>query len=410
MEKVELHQHTHFSKLDGMSTIEDIINSAKELNEEYVTITDHGSCAGHFQLQEEANKVGLKSIKGIEAYCNFDLTKKERKTEHLIILAKNKIGYENLLYLNWLSNQDSHFYYKPRIDYNSLVENKEGLIIGSACMLSAFGRFINNNKIEMAKKLFDWFVETFKDNFYAEIQINELDIQKNVNNYMINWANEKGIPIVLTNDTHYPNKNDSYYQFIMMLMNRKKKLYEHKIDVKNGKAFEIDTKYLYPKSIDEHIKLSKKWEYVYNEEQIKEWCSNSYYIAKKCDYEIPMFSDIYIPKIDNSINKFKQLCYEGIKRINKDKDEIYVKRLEYEIDIILNARLQEYFLIVKDYINAAKNNNVEVGLARGSSGGSLVCYCLGIIEIDPIVEDLSFERFLNPHRVGEYVINFLNGE
>lgn len=390
-EFIHLHTHTAYSLLDGECKIEKLIKKVKENNQSAVAITDHGVMYGVVEFYKEAVKNGIKPIIGCEMYvCPRTLYEKtyeyDKKRYHLVLLAKNNVGYKNLVKLVSISHTDG-FYIKPRIDKATLKKYSEGLICLSACIAGEIPQFILNGDIDGARIAVREYINIFgKENFFLELQNHGMEKEARANIELINLAREFGVGLVATNDVHYVNKRDSVYQDVLMCIQTGKKL----IDTDRIK-FESDEMYL--KSSEEMSVLFEKLPVaIENTKKIADMCNVTLEFGK---YHLPEF------RLDNNEEHYsylKRLCTDGLKKKYENFGE-HIKRLEYELQVIKDMGFVDYFLIVWDFIRYAKENGIYVGPGRGSAAGSLVSYCLDITTVDPIKYNLIFERFLNPSRV-----------
>jgi len=387
-EFLHLHVHTEFSLLDGCSRLDDLINRAKELSMSAVAITDHGVMYGVADFFKKAVKAGIKPILGCEVYICKDMTEKTkeyREYAHLILLAKNLEGYKNLMRLCSIGFIKG-FYHKPRIDYKTLSEYKDGLICLSACLAGDIPSMILNGDYKGAKRLALDLKNMFEDDFYIELQDHGLADQKAVSPDLIKISKECDIPLVLTNDVHYVNREDALAQDVLMCIQTRNFL-----DDENRMKFSTEEFYL--KSYDEMKTLFP--DYI-------EAINNTKVIADKCNvvldfgnYHMPVFK---LDEMDHN-EYLKQRVIEGLKfRYNNISEEIKT-RAEYELSVINSMGFTDYFLITWDFIKFAKENGIIVGPGRGSAAGSIVAYALKITDIDPIEYSLLFERFLNPERI-----------
>ncbi|MFN3787019.1 MAG: DNA polymerase III subunit alpha, partial [Sulfurihydrogenibium azorense] len=409
---VHLHLHTHYSLLDGAIKIKDLAKKAVEYGYKAVGLTDHGNIFGAVEFYQEMKSVGVKPIIGMESY--FTNNRFEKKGEgsddiltdknyHLILFAKDKTGFKNLMKLSSLSYTEG-FYYKPRIDWELLEKYHEGLICQTACLKGFIPNLLSKGQYEEAKKYAKRLKDIFGEDLYFEIQVNGLEEQEEANKGIIKLAKELGIKVVGTNDSHYLNPEDQPAHDVIKALQMKETLQSLQ---EKGKAFKV--KGLHFTSPEEMYEKFKGYE---------EYLKNTMEIAEKCNVEIDtaetrgyLFPKYQIPGIENPTQEdikayFEKLSKEGLekrlekeKNLSKEKLQEYRERLQYEIDVINKMGFAEYFLIVQDFINYAKNNGIPVGPGRGSAGGSLVAYCLGITEIDPLKHGLIFERFLNPERI-----------
>lgn len=403
-----LHCHTVMSTYDGVSTCQELVDQAVLKGHKSLAITNHGlSAMGDlYAFQQYAKQKGIKPILGNEAYVVDELEKMEgnkrvrTKNNHIILLASNKKGWENLCHLSYISNLDEkHFYYKPRITFKELFKYKEGLVVGSACLASPFSNLIKRGKEEEANNLFRKFYEEFGDNFYAEIQMNEIvDEQKPYNDWIIAQATRYRIPVVITGDVHYAIPEGAITQNFMF--NLRKEEESEGDDTYRCKS-------LFYQSVEDFKKFNEIWNYGYTDKQIETWCSNTDRIAEKCNFEIPLGKGMKLPRYSfNEEEDFVKLAKEGLaKHFNceyKNCPEEYRKRLEHEIIILLKKGAYRYMLNLSSVIRWAKEEKgYMVGPSRGSAGGSLVNICLGIASwaIDPIENGLLFSRFVSEDRL-----------
>ncbi|HOM03091.1 MAG TPA: DNA polymerase III subunit alpha [Acetivibrio sp.] len=391
---VHLHVHTEYSLLDGANRIKHLIKRTKELEMDSIAITDHGVMYGVVDFYKEAVNNGIKPILGCEIYTakrsRFDKQGGwDSDPGHMVLLAKNNTGYKNLMKIVSIGFTEG-FYYKPRVDMEVLERYSEGLIAMSACLSGDIPKAILNNDYEKAKELALKFNSIFgQDNFYLELQINGIEEQNIVNQQLIKLGRETGIPLVATNDAHYLRREDARAHEILLCIQTGK-------SINDEDRLRFSTDDFYVKSPEEMISLF---------ENIPEAISNTVKIADMCNVELE-FNKLHLPKFDvpdqqDPYEYLRSLCYRGFERIyrKEDRDEEKIKRLEYELSVIKQMGYVDYFLIVGDFIRYAKEKGIMVGPGRGSAAGSLVAYCLGITNIDPIKYNLLFERFLNPERV-----------
>lgn len=392
---VHLHNHSHYSLLDGLTKIDDMVSRAKELGMDAIALTDHGNLYGAIEFYKKAKKEGVKPILGVEAYLAPG-SRLEKETSgggrlpyyHLILLVKNETGWKNLIKLVSYAYFEG-FYYKPRMDKELLGRYKDGLIALSACLTGEIPRLLTADKYEAAKKVALEYLDMFGEgNFYLEIGSHP-NIKETLKAHdgLVRLSKETGIPLVATQDIHYLKKEDSEYHDILLAIQTGNKLSDADRLTLRDDDFSM-------RSPDEMAGLLK---------DIPEAIENTIKIADKCNLEIP-FNKIHLPSFpipENTtpIKYLRQLTEERVsKRFAKITAEIQ-ERLEYELDVIDKMGFADYFLIVQDFINWAKNYGIVVGPGRGSAAGSLVSYVLGITGIDPLKYDLIFERFLNPERI-----------
>jgi len=389
----QLHLHSQMSTLDGMASAEEIVLRAKELGQPAVALTNHGVMNDFWDFIKAGRKHGVKAIVGNEVYITEDISIKEKGTRHyhLVLLAKNTQGLKNLLKLTTISHLKG-FYNRPRIDYKLLEQYKDGLICLSACLAGVSQRQIAEGDYLGAKKTIKRFKKIFGNDFYLEIQPNEHTMQKKVNQAYASWYKDLGVGIVATQDVHYLRKDDYL---------------THRVLTKIG-DFDSDVyKHNYWSEGEEVIKQLMEFTGV-PEAVAREAVETTVKIAEQVEgYEID--TSIKLPKFPvpapfkTEEEYLKQLCREGwtrrgLNKLSKQEQKVYVDRILYEFDVIINKGFSGYFLIVQDFIKWARDNGIVVGYGRGSAGGSLVSWLLGIVELDPIRYGLLFERFLNPER------------
>ena len=396
---IHLHNHTHYSLQDGACTVEGLVNAAVKHGMQSVALTDHGVMYGIAEFYKTATKAGIKPILGMEAYVvsegsRFDRGKEDIKGKkrtkhynHLILLAKNKIGYNNLSKLSTLGHTEG-FYYRPRVDLELLQKYREGLVCTSACAGGVVAAHLVNNNYDLAKNTAKIYKEIFGDDFYLEIQDHNMEIEKPVLEGMPKLAKELGIKLVATNDCHYIEKDHALAHNILLLLSDK-----------NGtdyRQLRYGTDQIYFKSADEMKKLFKNY---YG--AIENTLEIDSKIDFKLDYGGYQFPKFPIPEDSpaRTLDDYLELlATEGLnKKFPKITDEIK-ERFEFEIATIKKMEFAGYFLIVQDFINAAKKMKIPVGPGRGSAAGSLVAFTLGITNINPLDYNLLFERFLNPAR------------
>ena len=376
-----------------MSRIKDLPVRAKELGMKAIALTDHGVMYGAVDFYKECKKNDIKPIIGCEVYVaphsRFDKEAgRDNGYNHLILLAKNKTGYQNLSKLVSLSFVEG-FYYKPRIDLEILEKYSEGLICLSACLAGSLSQAIIQDNMEKAEEIALWHKRVFKDDYYIEIQHNGLRQQIMVNQKLIQLARKLDIPLVATNDAHYLKKEDSYFHEVLLCIQTGKRMSDED-------RMRFETQEFYIKSPEEMADYFSEF---------PDAIENTVKIAEKCNYNFE-FGVTKLPNYDvpeeyaTHLDYFKDLCYKGIKnRYGEKPAEEVMSRLEYEISVIDKMGYVDYFLIVWDYINYAKSVGIPVGPGRGSGAGSIAAYAIGITDIDPLKYGLLFERFLNPERV-----------
>lgn len=384
-----LHVHTQYSLLDGFSKITDLISYAKELGMNSIAITDHGNMYGAVEFYQEAQKQGIKPIIGCEVYLTqgSHLEKNQRGNYHLILLAKNNTGYHNLMKI-CSAGQIDGFYYKPRIDKDVLRTHSEGIICLSACVAGEIPVSILQGNMEQAGRQVQEYIDIFgRENFYLEIQNHGLEEEKEVARGLIQLAKEFSLKLVATNDLHYVRKEDAAAQDVLLCIQT-----QANVDDANRMRFPNDSFYL--KSYEEMLELFPNY---------PEALDNTQEIADRCNLTLE-FGKLLLPKFDvpegfDEKSYLRKLCEESLPvRYPNASQEVY-DRLEFELGIINQMGYAAYFLIVWDFINYCRRNDVPVGPGRGSAAGSVVAYLLHITNIEPIHHKLLFERFLNPERV-----------
>ncbi len=389
---VHLHLHTEYSLLDGACVIKRLISHVKNMGQTAVAITDHGVMYGAVEFYKQAKKEGIKPIIGCEVYVanrsRFDKIHKLDHSNHLVLLCKNEIGYQNLIKLVSAGHIEG-FYSKPRIDKELLEKHSEGLICLSACLAGEIPQALLVNDYQKATQTALYYKNLFgEDNFYIEIQDHGLKEQKDVLPNLIKLAKECDIPLVATNDAHYLEKIDSKMQRLLICIQTGK-------TINDEDKLEFGTDEFYVKSTKEMYDLFS---------YAKQACENTNKIADMCNFDFE-FGVTKLPAFvapDGTDNKeyFRKLCFDGLKKYyGENPNQDIIDRLEYEISIIDTMGFINYYLIVYDFINFAKSNGIPVGPGRGSGAGSIAAYCVGITGIDPIKYNLLFERFLNPERV-----------
>ena len=393
MSFVHLHVHTEYSLLDGACRLDRLCSVAKERGQTALAITDHGNLFGAVDFYRTAKKHGIKPIIGCEVYVasrsRFDKVHGiDSNRHHLVLLCKNETGYKNLIKLVSSAWVDG-FYTKPRIDRELLEKHHEGLIALSACLAGEIPKLIVNNEYLKAKETALWYCNLFGEgNYYLEMQNHGIPEQIAVSEGLIRISSETGIPLVATNDVHYVNREDAYIQKILICIAT-----NHTVDEENSLEFTSDNFYL--KSEQEMRGLFPRTpEAIDNTQKIADMCNFDFEFGNT---KLPNF---VVPDGYSHYDYFKEKCYAGLKqRYGENPDNLYIERLEYELSVISNMGYVDYFLIVADFIQYARDHGIPVGPGRGSGAGSICAYCMGITNIDPIKYNLIFERFLNPDRV-----------
>lgn len=397
---VHLHNHSEYSLLDGASRIPDLVKRAKELGMPAIALTDHGNMYASVNFYNEAMQQGIKPIVGCELYLApksrlSKEVKEDRTSNHLTILAKNLIGYVNLIKLVTIANTEG-FYYKPRIDKEVLQKHAEGLIVLSGCSLGEIPMLLLSGEDEKARQAAKGYKEIFGEDFYLEVQDLGYPEQKEINLKIQALSKELGVRLVATNDSHYVNKEDALAQDVMLCIQTGKTLEEKE-------RMRLETQEFYIKSADEMQVLFA---------HMPEALESTLEIAQKIDLKMDIGKS-HLPHFDvpggETPNSYlERLAWEGIKTrygvVDQETGKHLIppevkNRVEYELKMIEKMNYAAYFLIVQDFVNYAKSHGIEVGPGRGSAAGSIVSYALGITSVDPLKFKLLFERFLNPERV-----------
>ena len=389
-----LHVHSEFSLLDGACRITDLPRRAKELGQTHLAITDHGSMYGVIAFYKACIKEGIRPIIGCEVYVapgsRFDREPGRPSPYHLVLLCKDEVGYKNLCYLVSAGFTEG-FYSRPRIDFELLKDHHAGLICLSACLGGEVPKRLMEQDYEGAKTVALRYRDLFgAGNYYIELQDHKLPEQPSVNSELIRLSKETGIPLVATNDTHYLTREDSRIHDVLLCIQTGK-------SVDDPDRMKFETNEFYLKSEEEMLSLFPN---------CPEAITNSQLIADQCKLDFA-FGNYHLPEFslpegwEDGAAYLEHLSYAGFEKHYGDsphKDTVE-KQLRYELDMIRDMGFIDYFLIVSDFIAYAKNQDISVGPGRGSAAGSVVSYCLGITDVDPIRYGLFFERFLNPERV-----------
>ena len=388
-----LHVHTEYSLLDGSNKIKEYVKRVKELGMDSAAITDHGVMYGVIDFYKEAKANGVKPILGCEVYVapNSRFDKEvgggEERYHHLVLLAENNEGYANLMKIVSKGFTEG-YYYKPRVDMEVLEQFHEGIIALSACLAGEVPRLLTKGLYEEAKKTALKYENCFgKGNYFFELQDHGIPAQRTVNTALLRLSKELDIPLVATNDIHYTYAEDEKSHDILLCIQTAKKVSdEDRMRYEGGQYYvksELEMRGLFP----------------YAQQAI----DNTAMIADRCNVEIE-FGVTKLPKFEvpagyDSWSYLNKLCADGLKERYPEDDGTIKEKLDYELDVIQNMGYVDYFLIVWDFINWAREHDIPVGPGRGSAAGSIVSYCLHITNIDPIRYSLLFERFLNPERV-----------
>ena len=409
-EFVHLHLHTEFSLLDGLARIDKLVDIIKERGWKSVAITDHGNMYGVIKFFEACVSNGIKPIIGEEFYICHDRHSRANREDigHLILLAKNNTGYQNLLKLSSFAFLEG-MYYKPRIDYELLEKYSEGIICLSACLAGHIPQCILKRQYDEADKHALWYKRVFGDDFYLEIQNHNIPEEKEVLLKLTEMSKRLDIPLVATNDVHYLYKEDYELQDVLMCVQLGKTY-----DEPDRMKFETQEFYLktyeemqealpgYEEALNRTLEIADKCNVFIKTKSLREIAEGGNANVPKEDQlgATENFIPKYIPDTGESSFEFlSRLAWEGLERNYEVIPQEYKDRLQMELDTIHKLGYVEYFLIVWDYINFARQNDIPVGPGRGSGAGSLVAYCSGITQVDPMKYDLFFDRFINPERV-----------
>jgi DNA polymerase-3 subunit alpha len=382
-----LHVHTEYSLLDGMCRIPRLVQKAKELGMESLAITDHGVMYGAIEFYQAAKEAGIKPIIGSEIYIapgsRFGRSAADKNNYHLILLAKDKVGYLNLIQLTTKAHLEG-YYYRPRVDKELLEQHHEGLIALSACVAGEVPQLILSRRYDDARKAALWYQQLFGD-FYLEIMRHPIPELDAINNYLIQMAPELGIPLVATNDTHYINREDASAHDLLLCIGTNTTIHDEK-------RIKMAGDFYYLKSPEEMAEMFK---------DIPQALENTLHISDKCNLDLE-FGRLHLPEIEIPEGKtpdgyLADLCHQGLRQYYPNPTPEIEKRLEYELEVIEKTEFANYVLVVWDIISFTKRRNILFGV-RGSAASSLVLHCLGITPLDPLVHGLVFERFLNIER------------
>jgi len=431
---VHLHTHTEYSLLDGAARVKDIFAKAHSLNQNAIAITDHGNLFGALEFSKQAVKFTdpqadfytfmkekrpfiIKPIIGCEVYCCDNMLNKtyeggtKPKFDHLVLLAKNEIGYKNLIKIVSFSYTKG-FYYKPRVDMALIKKHSKGLICLSGCLGGALAQAVRLGKTKEATEIATEFKTIFKDDYYIEIQDHNLIEQKRIIPVLASIASDLKIKLVATNDLHYVNKEDWAMQKVLQCISFRKQISPDELDEDAPAAISsigndatntenpgtddsgyFATREYYLKSYDEMLELFPN---------LEESLTNTQEVADKCEchfFTKQQLFPSFETKCETPTQMLRRLTFEGIARKYKKLTEEVKTRAEYELGLIERLGFVDYFLIVWDFIHYAEKNGIPVGPGRGSGVGSIVAYALNITRPDPLKYGLIFERFLNPDRI-----------
>jgi len=382
-----LHIHTEYSLLDGMCRIPQLVSRAKELGMNSLAITDHGVMYGAIEFYMAAKEAGIKPIIGCEVYVaqnsRSGRNASDRTNYHLVLLAKNQTGYRNLIQLTTKAHLEG-FYYRPRVDKELLQEYHQGLIALSACIAGEVPRLILGGRLQEAKQAALWYKQTFGD-FYLEIQRHPIPELEQINQGLISMSSELDIPLVATNDVHYVDQEDASAHDLLMCIGTNSSIHDEKRMKMAGDFFYLKT----PSEMEELFK------------DIPQAIENTERIAEMCNLKLE-FGRLHLPEIELPEGKtadqfLADLCYESLLQYYPQPTPEIEQRLSYELEVIKQTQFANYFLVVWDIIAFVRKHNILFGV-RGSAAASIVLHCLGITEVDPIENELVFERFLNLER------------
>ena len=420
MNYVGLHVHTHYSLFDGIATPQEYVDRASKLGMNALAITDHGSLSGHREFYRSAKEKGIKPILGLEGYMCADISDKRDKSErtgqqdlvynHIILLAKNQKGLENLNKISEIAWTDG-FFKKPRFDFEILQKYKEGIIVTSACPSSVIVKALEEQEFALAKKHIKWFKDNFGSDYYIEVMPHNTP---EINKYLIDLADEFNIKAIVTPDCHHVDESQKHIQEFKLLMNTHAKVQKDTTYAKSAKIDSMMERLDYLYGEDRQITFNKFDIHLLSYEEIKaamekqginreDIYSNTLLLADTVeDYDIKDGLDLLPVQYKNPDQELANLAFASLeeKRLNSNwlGNDIYEQRLDEELSIIRDKKFAPYFLVVQNMISWAKKEGILVGPGRGSSAGSLVCYLLGITDVDPLEHGLLFFRFINPER------------
>ena len=387
-----LHVHTEYSLLDGACRINRIASAARQKGMTSLAITDHGVMYGVIDFYRACIKENIKPVIGCEVYVaphsRFDKTSSYEKYYHMVLLCENNTGYQNLIKLVSYGFTEG-FYSKPRIDDELLEKYHEGLICLSACLAGEIPQKLLDGDYYAAKAKAEYYRDLFgKDNFFIELQDHGIEEQQRIIPDLVRIADEIGVDIVATNDSHYIEKEDSKTHNILLCIQTNR-------TINDNDRMEFQTNEFYLKTEEEMRELFPKYpQAIENTQKIADRCNVEFEFGVR---KLPRFD---VPNNEDHLEYFKRNCYKGLyKHYGENPDQSLIDRLEYEISTVSKMGFVDYYLIVNDFVRYAKSNGIPVGPGRGSGAGSLCAYCIGITAIDPIKYNLLFERFLNPERV-----------
>ncbi len=417
MSYAPLHVHTHYSLFDGIATPQEYVDRAVSVGMTSISITDHGSLSGHREMYRAARAAGIKPILGVEGYICKDRLDHEDKKEkndlldlnynHLIILAKNKVGLENLNKLNEIAWTEG-FFKKPRMDWSILEQYKEGLVITSGCLSGFLCKAIEADNLAVAKEHIKWAKDTFGDDYYIEVMPHN---PAEVNKMLLDLADEFGIKPVITPDCHHADKSQRDIQELKLILNSYSNKTEKDVTFAGTQKYDnLMDKLDYLYGADRQMSFKNFEIHLLSDEEMRnamlaqgidreDMYQNSKNIADQIeDYELQDSLDLLPAQYVNPDQELYELAIEGLTKRGLHTNQEYLDRLDEELAVIKDKKFGPYFLVVRNMINWAKKEDIMVGPGRGSAAGSLLCYALGITDVDPIQHGLLFFRFINPER------------
>ena len=387
---VQLHNHTEYSLLDGACKIKELVAKAAAQGNTALAITDHGYMYGVIDFYFDCKDAGIKPILGVELYTANDIRERDKNTGHITLLAKSTEGYHNLVKLDSIAATEG-FYYKPRCDLSLLEQYHEGIICLSGCISGDIPKLLLAEKYDEAKALAEKYQAIFGEDYYIELQYHGLDEEKTVLPQLIKLAAELGIKTVATNDVHYIEKKDALTQRVLVCINTKRLVSDT-----TALGYGMPKEFYYKSEAEMRTIFDKIAPSAVDESDA---------IAAKCNVELNYGHSYNLPtfptpeKWKDNFSFLTALCRAGLKKRYGNDAAAHLKQLDYELDTIKKMGFVDYMLIVYDFIRFAKTNDIPVGPGRGSAAGSIVAYCLGITNLDPVQYNLKFERFLNPERI-----------
>ncbi len=383
-----LHVHTEYSMLDGLSRLEPLVHRTRELGMDSLAITDHGGMYGAIDFYKLAKSEGVKPVIGCEMYVapgsRYDRSPENRSPYHMTVLAKNAAGYRNLVKLVTLSHLEG-FYYRPRVDRESLERHSDGLIVMTGCPSGEVPRLLSQGRMEEARKTAAWYRDVFDDYYLEFMRHDGVPELPQINSGLLELHREMGLPVVATNDSHYVRKEDAPLQDILICIHTN-------TNVEDEKRLRMEDPSYYLTSPEEMAELYR---------DLPEAVSNTVKVADSCDLDID-FSQLRLPQysVPEGTTPFEYLsniCWEGLRRLAPDASQVYQDRLRYELEVIRQTRFDNYFLVVWDIARFVRERDIFFAV-RGSAAASLTLYCLGVTNVDPMPHKLVFERFLNLER------------